>query len=210
MGGFGSRFLCCLVAAYWLLPVSLARPMCDVIPGVTQEFRGALGSVNRPYAIPNDDGEEILVRLRPVCEPDSRGFADLPGGSAREDDYFVTVLFEPPGGGARNAVVLGTAANQARCQALAAAATLPRGGSVTCTSRPFAGLCSGGTNDGRLCEGDAQCPGGTCLAPPGNPDLSIHDECVGGPKARELCASSASCGEGGACLPFRLRFRFPD
>src|SRR3990172_11037210 len=79
-----------------LAPCGDARAMCDVIPGVTQEFRGALGSVNRPFAIPNDDGAEILVRLHPVCEPDSRGFADLPGGFAREDDYFVTVLFEPP------------------------------------------------------------------------------------------------------------------
>ncbi len=188
-----------------------ARAMCDVIPGVTQEFRGALGSLNRPFAIPNDDGEEILVRLRPVCEPDSRGFADLPGGFAREDDYFVTVLFEPPGGGARNAVVVGTAASRALCESQAAAAgALPGGGGVTCVSRLFAGLCSGGLNDGGLCEADAQCPQGSCLTPPGSPDLAIRDECVGGPSAGEPCTASAGCGDGGACLPFRLRFHFPD
>jgi cysteine-rich repeat protein len=199
-----------LFAAALLAPAP-ARAMCDVIPGVTQEFRGALGSLNRPYAIPNDDGEEILVRLRPVCEPESRGFADLPGGLAREDDYFATVLFEPPLGGPRNAVVVGTAANRALCEGLAAAAgALPGGGAVTCVSRPFAGLCSGGANDGGLCESEAQCPQGSCLAPPGSPDLAIRDECVGGPRAGEPCLASAECGEGGSCLPFRLRLRFPD
>jgi hypothetical protein len=97
--------------------------MCDVIPGITQEFRGALGSVSRPFAIPNDDGEEILVRVRPgVCDPAARGFVDLPGGAVPEDDYFVTVLFEPPGAAPRNAVVLGTAANRALCEARVAAA----------------------------------------------------------------------------------------
>jgi cysteine-rich repeat protein len=194
-----------------LLAPAPARAMCDVIPGVTQEFRGALGAVNRPFAIPNDDGEEILVRLRPVCEPESRGFADLPGGFAREDDYFATVLFEPPLGGARNAVVVGTAANRALCESLAAAAgTLPGGGAVSCVSRPFAGLCSGGSNDGGLCESGAQCPEGSCLAPPGSPDLAIRDECVGGPRSGEACLASDECGDGGACLPFRLRLRFPD
>ena len=96
MARFGPRFLRSAVTALCcLLPAVAAQAMCDVIPGVTQEFRGALGSVNRPFAIPNDDGEEILVRLRPVCEPESAGFADLQGGLAPEDDYFVTVLFEP-------------------------------------------------------------------------------------------------------------------
>jgi cysteine-rich repeat protein len=33
---------------------------------------------------------------------------------------------------------------------------------------------------------------------------------VGGSKAGKLCANADECGEGGACLPFRLRFRFPD
>jgi cysteine-rich repeat protein len=198
------------VAAASMAPGEDARAMCDVIPGVVQEFRGALGSVNRPFAIPNDRGEEILVRLRPVCEPDSTGFADLPGGLAAEDDYFVTVLFEPPGAGARNAVVLATAANRDRCEALAGPAALPNGGRATCALRPFAGLCSGGSNDGGLCTGDAECPGGTCLAPPGSADLSIRNECVGGSSAGRACAEAAECGDGGVCLPFRLRFRFPD
>jgi hypothetical protein len=87
--------------------------MCDVIPGVVQEFRGAVGTLNRPYAIPNDDGEEILVRVRPgVCDPGSPGFVDLPGGVEPEDDYFVTVLFEPPGAVPRNAVVIESARNR--------------------------------------------------------------------------------------------------
>src|SRR5262245_27113898 len=107
MGPFGPRLLICVAAALACMsPSPVAQAMCDVIPGVTQEFRGALGSLNRPFAIPNDDGEEILIRLRPACEPDSSGFADLPGGLVPEDDYFVTILFEPPGAGAPNPVVL--------------------------------------------------------------------------------------------------------
>ncbi len=209
MGAFRSRLPGCVAAALACLsPPTAAQSMCDVIPGVTREFRGALGSLNRPFAIPNDDGEQILVRLRPVCEPNSNGFADLPGGLAPEDDYFVTVLFEPPGGGARNAVVLGTAATQDRCQTLAAqTGALPNGVQVTCASR---GFCSGGSNDGGLCTGGADCPGGTCLAPPGSPDFSIQNECIGGPSAGQACADAVQCGEIGACLPFRLRFRFPD
>jgi cysteine-rich repeat protein len=159
--------------------------MCDVIPGVTQEFRSALGSVNRPFAIPNDDGEEILVRLRPVCEPETTGFANLPGGDVLEDDYLVTVLFEPPGAGARNAVVLGTHANRPRCQALARqAGALPGGGRVCCAGEP------------------------NCVPAVG--PLSIERECVGGSRAGQACSDPGSCGDGGACLPFRLRFRFPD
>ena len=74
----------------------VARGMCDVIPGVTQEFRGALGTLNRPFAIPNDQGEEITIRLQPTgCDAGSLGFVELPGGLLPEDDYFVTVLFEP-------------------------------------------------------------------------------------------------------------------
>jgi cysteine-rich repeat protein len=164
-----------------LAPSSAARAMCDVIPGVTQEFRGALGSVNRPFAIPNDDGEEIVVRLRPVCEPDSTGFADLPGGLAPEDDYFVSVLFEPPGAGARNAVVLGTGANRQRCETLATqAGALPGEGQVT------------------------------CAAVQGAPSLRIENECIGGSRTGQACTDATPCGDGGACLPFRLRFRFPD
>src|SRR5262249_41182783 len=152
--------------------------MCDVIPGVTQEFRGALGSVNRPFAIPNDDGQEILIRLRPVCEPDSTGFANLPGGLAPEDDYFLTVIFKPPAGAPRSAVVLGTAANRALCEArLVAAGALPNGGRATCAAVPSVGRCTVGERQGAFCSTDADCPQSSCVALPGNPDLSIRSEC---------------------------------
>jgi cysteine-rich repeat protein len=161
-----------------------ARAMCDVIPGVTQEFRGAVGTLSRPFAIPNDDGEQIAIRVRPgVCAAAS-AFVDLPGGLAPEDDYFVTVLFEPPGGAARNAVVLATAANQALCQQrVASAGALPNGGAATCvTSTPD---------------------------PLVRPLLSIRGECVGGSHSGQRCSDSAQCVDA-ACLPVVLSFRFPD
>src|SRR5262245_22863559 len=136
---------------------SPARAMCDVIPSRVQEFRGAVGSVNRPYAIPNDDGEEILVRVRPgVCDGGSPGFVDLAGGADPADDYFVTVLFEPPRGGPRNAVVLGT--DQSLCaERVKEARPLPSGVVATCIRAiPQHDLsirreCVGGSNSGKRC-----------------------------------------------------------
>jgi hypothetical protein len=155
--------------------------MCDVIPGVVQEFRGALGTVNRPYAIPNDDGEEILVRVRPgACDRGSAGFADLPGGVDPEDDYFVTVLFEPPGGGPRNAVVIGTAANRDLCAARVAEAAPPPNGGVA-----------------------------TCADAVSERDLSIRSECVGGSSSGQRCTEDSQCAPA-RCEPVVLRFRFPD
>jgi hypothetical protein len=63
---FGSAAL--LIA---ILAPAGARAMCDVIPGVTREFRGALGSLNRPFAIPNDQREEIAIRLQPPSQESS-------------------------------------------------------------------------------------------------------------------------------------------
>ncbi|MEO2191004.1 MAG: hypothetical protein ABGY24_01020, partial [bacterium] len=65
--------------------------------------------MNRPYAIPGDDGEIITITLRPDDCSASEGFVDP------ADDYFVTVLFKPPNGGPRNAVVLTTTDNLATC-----------------------------------------------------------------------------------------------
>jgi len=107
-----------------------AAAVCNVIPGATQEFRGALGTTNRPFASPGD-----FVRLalrRKICDTASSGFVDLEGGSIRSDDYAVTILFDPPvSNPVRNAVVLAE-----DCTALAGAiatcdATLGAG-MVTC------------------------------------------------------------------------------
>ena len=129
------------IAVAVVLPIQLGGPrdalaQCDVIPGTIQAFRGALGSLNRPYAIPNDDGEEIRIRLDPEgCEAGTPGFVDLPGGIAPEDDYAVTIVFEPPRGGPRNAVVVTTASNRLLCEAqLPAPGSLPGGGSAHCVS----------------------------------------------------------------------------
>jgi len=111
-----------------------ASASCDVIPGTVKAFRGALGSLDRPYAIPGDDGQDMVVRLDTAgCDAASPGFIDLLGGVTIEDDYFVTLLFRPPGGAAQNAVVLTTAASEPGCQAAAAAVNpLPGGGAATC------------------------------------------------------------------------------
>ncbi len=86
-----------LAALMIVFASSSAHASCNVIPGVTNEFRGALGTLNRPFAIPNDEGEQITIRLKPMeCDTGSLGFVDLPGGAIPEDDYFLTVLFEPP------------------------------------------------------------------------------------------------------------------
>lgn len=80
-----------------------ASAICNVIPGANERFRGALGSLDRPFATP---GEFVRVSLDPFgCDGGSPGFVDLPGGSVPEDDYAVTVVFTPPSG-RRNAVVV--------------------------------------------------------------------------------------------------------
>ena len=133
-----ARRACChplttalLVAFALALPSADAGAICDVIPGVVSEFRGALGSLNRPFAIPGDEGERITLTLDSSgCDIGSRGFVNLPGGTDPEDDYFVTVLFTPPQGGVRNAVILTTESSEATC--LAAVADPPGGVSATC------------------------------------------------------------------------------
>ena len=125
------RFL--LVAALALPTAQSARATCDVIPGVIQSFRGALGTVNRPFAIPGDVGQQLEITLSPSgCDGDSPGLVDLPGGALPEDDYFVTVLFQPPNG-VPNAVVLTTAANHLLCDSrVAEGASSLLGGSGFC------------------------------------------------------------------------------
>ncbi|MCI0636250.1 MAG: hypothetical protein L0206_20400, partial [Actinobacteria bacterium] len=106
-------------------PFSDANATCNVIPGATQEFRGAMGVANRPFASP---GDFVRLRVRPaVCDTGSTGFVDLEGGSQRTDDYVVTVLFTPPNGPA-NAVLLAE-----DCTGFAAACEASLGaGTATC------------------------------------------------------------------------------
>lgn len=92
------------------LPLALlgrvAHGVCNAIPGATGVHRGAVGSLNRPYASPGD-----LVGLdvnRAVCDK-----TRSPGLGANASDHVVTVLFEPPAasGGAVNALVLASDCN---------------------------------------------------------------------------------------------------
>jgi len=97
-----------LLLALLLLLAASPRPAdanCNVIPGTTNTFRAALGEADRPFAMP---GDFVELRVRPaVCDAASRGVADHDGnGTIDGRDVLVTVLFEPPGGGAQNAVVL--------------------------------------------------------------------------------------------------------
>jgi len=111
---------------------------CNVIPGTVGSFRGALGSIDRPFAIPGDVAEPIALELHTAgsgaCDAGAASWTDLPGGATLEDDYFVTVVFKPPGSAARNAAVLTTPAGLATCQSRVAAcnAALGAGGATRC------------------------------------------------------------------------------
>jgi hypothetical protein len=94
---------CALLA---LLAVRPAYGGCNIIPGTTQTFRGALGIVDRPFAAP---GDFVTLRLHPGCDAASAGFA------ASAAEHVVTVVFTPPQG-PRHVVYLA-----ADCAALEAA-----------------------------------------------------------------------------------------
>jgi len=66
----------------------VAVAACNIIPGTTLTFRGALGTTDRPFAGP---GDVIELRLSP-CDQGSPGF------SALGADQVVTLVFSPPNG----------------------------------------------------------------------------------------------------------------
>ncbi len=77
----------------------MAHAACNLIPQAQPAFRGALGTIDRPFAAP---GDYVDVRVRQtLCDVASPGIA----GSASQHE--VTLLFAPPGE-ARRAVVLTT------------------------------------------------------------------------------------------------------
>ena len=66
---------CCLAALIAVSSVGESFAMCDVIPGARKDFRGALGSIDRPFAIPGDNGQQITLTLKTEqCDGDSPGF----------------------------------------------------------------------------------------------------------------------------------------
>src|SRR5690606_19081928 len=107
---------------------------CDLIPQAQPIFRGALGTLDRPFAGP---GDFVEVHVRPtICDTAS------PGLPTSVDDVDVTLLFEPPGG-PRRAVVLTTASCAdadfgARLAACQATPNMSAGG-VTCVQMNAAG-----------------------------------------------------------------------
>jgi Tol biopolymer transport system component/subtilisin-like proprotein convertase family protein len=90
-----------IAVASWPQP---SRSSCDQIPGTATTFRGALGTVNRPFAGP---GDVVEFRLSPSCDA-SPGFSNLP------EDHLVTVVFKPPEG-SRSVIV-----SAADCASIAA------------------------------------------------------------------------------------------
>ena len=86
-----------------------ASANCNVIPGATDSFRGALGAADRPFATP---GDIVEVSLQPgICDAETTAFVEQPGGATRADDYRVTLVFTPQQG-AKSAVVLATDCSQ--------------------------------------------------------------------------------------------------
>lgn len=103
----------------WLCAAS-GQAVCNAIPGATTSHRGAVGTLNRPFASPGDYvGIEVN---RGVCENNLRQ-----GLSSLGADHVVTVLFDPPNG-PRNAVVLASSCGAAL------------GGIAVCASRGPGGL----------------------------------------------------------------------
>lgn len=101
---------------------------CDVIPGTTNQFRAALGSVDRPYAAP---GDFVEITIRPdVCDGAS-ALRDLLAAGPLEGNVRVTLVFEPPAGGPKSAVILSMpAAAPTQGQLDNCAAQLGAGGSA--------------------------------------------------------------------------------
>src|SRR5947209_7248957 len=82
-----------------LLAVALvagdARCVCNVIPAAIQPFRGALASIDRPFAGPGD-----WVELSPDTCGRPQGIPQQP------NEVVVSVIFKPPGSGPRTVLLL--------------------------------------------------------------------------------------------------------
>ncbi|MCX5737034.1 MAG: hypothetical protein NTZ61_00770, partial [Proteobacteria bacterium] len=130
-------FIGAVVLALGVGPQS-AEANCNVIPGTVNSFRGAIGAVDRPFAMP---GDLVELTVRPeVCDARSTGVQDWTGnGTIDAGDFLVTVLFEPPNGGAKNAVVIATDC-AAVVQKLAACSAQLGGGSASCVEATGADL----------------------------------------------------------------------
>ena len=84
-----------------LLDAGDADAACNAIPGTIQAFRAAQGTIDRPFAGPD---EFVTLRVDTLCDDVSPGFTANPG------DHVVTVVFNPPAGppNRHNVVVITT------------------------------------------------------------------------------------------------------
>ena len=85
-----------LIAAVQWAGLVPAAASCNQIPGTVEIFRGASGSVNRPFAGP---GEFIELRPGLVCHPGTAGF------EAASDDHVISLVFTPTVGPSRLIVI---------------------------------------------------------------------------------------------------------
>jgi hypothetical protein len=107
--GFGGRvdqeapgFVVAALSALLLVVLSpaLSRATCNVIPGVVNQFQGTRGTLDRPYASPDD---WVDVSLHPACVASDA--AATFGSTA--GDQAVTIVFVPPAPGPRSTIVIG-------------------------------------------------------------------------------------------------------
>ncbi len=99
-------FVPLLIVTVLLMAPRDAGAACNVIPGVSKNLRGSVGSLDRPHAGP---GDVVEVTLSPLCDGDVPTFGDL------VEDLVVTVFFIPPGG-PPSAVTLATDCSSLRPQ----------------------------------------------------------------------------------------------
>ncbi|MCG8589388.1 MAG: hypothetical protein MJE66_08850, partial [Proteobacteria bacterium] len=125
-----------------LFPTSAAA-MCEIIPGVESTFRGARGSLNRPFGIPGQPAAPVAVMLSPgQCDPKrpSARFRDLDEDGTAVNDHYVSLVFQPAGAPPQ-LLVLAPPEHLEACEAgVAAAASAFEGGQVACRSADTAQL----------------------------------------------------------------------
>ena len=86
-----------LAVASWAASPSVAHAVCDAIPGAVESFPGAAGSLDRPFASPND-WVEVSTTARDGCTGGE--FAPTP------EENLVTLVFSPASGAPARVVVL--------------------------------------------------------------------------------------------------------
>lgn len=173
------RLAVMMFGVWRVMAVDDADAGCNAIPGTTQSFRAAQGTIDRPFAGPD---EFVTLRVNTMCNGESPGF------TANAGDHVVTVVFNPPAGPANrhNVVVVTTncaAVESARaaCQARADVDT------ATCLqvngSDPIGLEVRGAGVDRRL-----------LVRFPDTDRL-----CANGPLLGRVCRSNADCGAGNLC-----------